>query len=196
MPPEPQRPDSLLPRPGALTAAVRLMCVGAVLAVAYAAIVLLDLDLVRDAMYVDVDPADPTLGPEYDAFVDAFVVAIGAFTVLWGLVAAGAWLWMAVMNRRGRAWARIVATALGGVNVLTCLSSLGTGVVARVAPDLLGPTPGVGAVALAVTGVYLLVSVAAMALLWPRRVGEYVRAVSAQRRWQDWQATHGRRGAQ
>ncbi|GAA2071382.1 hypothetical protein GCM10009821_06380 [Aeromicrobium halocynthiae] len=172
------------------------MYVGAVLALASGALFLLDLGLVREAMYVDIDPADPTFGPEYDAFVDAFVVAIGALTVLWGLVAACAWVWMAVMNRRGRAWARIVATALGGVNVLTCLASLGTGVVAQAAPNLLGPTPGVGPVALVVTGVYLLVSVAAMALLWPRRVTEHVRAVSAQRRWQDWQATHGRGGSQ
>ncbi len=172
------------------------MYLGAALALAQGVVLLLDLGLVRDAMYVDVDPADPAFGSGYDAFVDGFVVVIATLSVLWSLVAAGAWVWMASMNRRGRAWARIVATALGGFNILACLSSLGTAVGARVAPDLLGPTPGVGTAALSVTALYLAVSVAALVLLWLRPVNDFVRALSADQRWRTWHTTHGRRAGQ
>ena len=172
------------------------MYVGAAMAVAQGVVLLLDLDLVREAMYVDVDPADPAFGSGYDAFVDGFVVVIATLSVLWSLVAAGAWVWMASMNRRGRAWARIVATALAGLNIVGCLSSLGTAVGARVAPDLLGPTPGVGAAAMAVTAVYLAVSVAALVLLWLRPVNHFVRAVGAEQRWRAWHTAHGPRAGQ
>jgi hypothetical protein len=46
-------------------------------------------------------------------------VAVGtAVAVIIGLISVGLWVWMAVMNRKGRSWARIVATVLGGLNIV------------------------------------------------------------------------------
>lgn len=168
------------------------MCVGALLSVAFIPVVLMDMDLLRESMYVDVDPNDPAFGPAYDAFVDGFVIVFAVMTALVYAVSAAAWLWMAIMNDRGRSWARITASVLGGVNLLACGSTIATGAVAQVAPDLLGPTPGTGLSMMALTAVYAGISVAALVLLWRRPVSDYVEAVAATRRWEQWRARQAR----
>lgn len=173
-------------------AAVRLMCLGALLAVAFIPVFLMDMDLMREAMYVDVDPNDPAFGPGYDAFVDGFVITFAVLTAFVYAASAAAWLWMAAMTNRGRSWARITASILGGVNLLACASTFASGIAAQVAPDLLGPSPGTGAPMMILTAVYAGVSVVALVLLWRRPVSDYVQAVSDARRWEQWRSRQGR----
>jgi hypothetical protein len=56
--------------------------------------------------------------------LDAAVTVAIVFTVIVGLLSVGLWIWMAETNRRGRKWARIVATVLGGLNIVLTLISL------------------------------------------------------------------------
>lgn len=44
-----------------------------------------------------------------------------------GLLGAALWLWMAYANKAGKSWARVVATVLGGLNILFTLFSLSGG---------------------------------------------------------------------
>jgi uncharacterized protein (DUF983 family) len=97
--------------------AVRLMYVGAALSAIRFIVGLLTQDSVRDNI------ADQN--PDLDAGeLDAAVTVAIVFTVIVGLLSVGLWIWMAETNRRGRKWARIVATVLGGLNIVLTLLSL------------------------------------------------------------------------
>lgn len=97
--------------PSSIRTAVRLMYLGAALSVLWTLLVLPQRDVLRDQLEgqnVDLDPAD------LDAFVNTFVTLL----VVLGVVSVGLWLWMAFANRRGRPWARVVATILGVLGVV------------------------------------------------------------------------------
>jgi hypothetical protein len=51
-------------------------------------------------------------------------VALAAFI---GVIGILLWVWMAETNRRGKSWARIVATVLGAINILLTVIGLTTG---------------------------------------------------------------------
>ncbi len=100
-PPEPPQP---------LRTAVLLMWVGAGL---YGWSVLLfptQLDFLRESLEEQ--------GFSDTGFDDAVLLAplVGAVIVTL-VISAGLWILMAVMNRRGKAWARITATVLAGINL-------------------------------------------------------------------------------
>jgi cytochrome c oxidase assembly factor CtaG len=60
--------------------------------------------------------------PDFSAGeVDNAVTATVVFTVVLAALGVAVWIWMAETNRRGRKWARIVATVLGGLNILLTL---------------------------------------------------------------------------
>lgn len=98
-----------------ITAAVKLMYVGAGLSLLWT-LLLLPL---RDTMIEELEGED--LGGSDPATVagttHTVLVVVGALTV-------GLWLWMAFANRKGQAWARIVATVLGGLAILVSLFNL------------------------------------------------------------------------
>jgi len=107
-------------QPPSIRTAVRLMYLGAVLSVLGALSIFLQVDAIRDQIEED----DPSLtGDEVDTAVAIFVVA---FVVI-GLISVGLWLWMAYTNGRGQSWARVVATVLGGLSIVSALGGLVTG---------------------------------------------------------------------
>lgn len=103
--------------PPPLLTAVRLMYVGAALSATFLVLGLVLAGSLRDQI------ADEQ--PDLSATeLDAAVAISTVFAVVIGLISVGLWIWMAVMNRRGRSWARVVATVLGGLNILFTLISI------------------------------------------------------------------------
>jgi uncharacterized membrane protein len=128
--------------PSSIRTAVTLMYIGAALSVLWTLLVLPQRDVLRDQLEgqnVDLEPAD------LDAFVNTFVT----FLVILGVVSVGLWLWMAFANRRGRPWARVVATILGVLGVLA-------GVIGLFQPLGLGMLLNLGLLVLAGAILFLL----------------------------------------
>ncbi len=88
--------------------------------------------------------------------------------VVSALIGAGLWIWMAVMNGKGRSWARVLSTVLGGLSILSLLANL-----AQSTNTAATTIQGLISVALAVT---------ILVLLWKKESTAYYQAVSAQRR--------------
>lgn len=113
-----QRPKPT-PPPSMLTA-VKLMYAGAALSAIGFLTSLLTQDSARELAL----ERDPNLT---ESEIDAIVAFGIALAVVVGLVGVLLWVWMAESNRRGKSWARIVATVLGGINILLTVTSLVTG---------------------------------------------------------------------
>lgn len=107
--------------------------------------------------------------PVSDQLLDQAVTIGVAVGVVLGLVAIGLWILMAVMNRKGKKWARIVASVLGGLNIAFTLFGF-------VAGSALGAP--VDAVSLVQSLISLGLAVAILALLWQRRSSAYYDAMS------------------
>lgn len=80
---------------------------------------LLSLDEIREA-------TESTPGLTQQQADMAVTIGI-VFAVLLGLIGAGLWVLMALMNKRGHNWARIVATILFAFNTLGLISQLTNG---------------------------------------------------------------------
>jgi hypothetical protein len=106
--------------PQTLQRAAILMYVGAAISAITALIPLLFRDSIRDA----IADADSTLSA---SDVDAATNVTIGISVVVGIIGVALWLWMASANKAGKSWARVVATVLGGLNILFTLLSLGTG---------------------------------------------------------------------
>jgi hypothetical protein len=123
-PPPPQVPyGEARPKPtppSSIMTAVKLMYAGAALAAIGFLTSLLTQDSVREQA---LERAPDLTESEVDAIV-AFAIA---FAVVVGLIGVLLWVWMAETNRRGKSWARVVATVLGALNVLLTLFGLFTG---------------------------------------------------------------------
>lgn len=155
-PEEPTGPPAPMEQPQSIRLAVIGMYVGAALSALGILSTFFTMDQVRET--AEETAADVGIG------VDAMVAASVASATLFGLVAVGLWIWMAIMNGRGRSWARIVATVLGGVNILfTLLSFVGGAATAFAA---------------AVNAVTLLLAIAILVLLWLPTSSAYFRARS------------------
>ncbi len=103
-------------QPPSIRNAVRLMWVGAALAAFGLISVFFQTDAIRDAIE-DADSSNDLTADEIDTVVNVSIAA----AVIFGLIGVGLWAWMAVMNGQGKSWARVVATVLGGLNVLFTL---------------------------------------------------------------------------
>jgi hypothetical protein len=118
-----QAPGASAPvaQPSSIATAVKLMYAGAALSVLGILSTFLFRDTIRDAVEkASNDAATKMTSTEIDAAVS---LAIG-FGVVAGLIGVALWLWMASANGKGRKWARIVATVLFGLSVLSTLGSL------------------------------------------------------------------------
>jgi hypothetical protein len=104
-------------QPATIANAVKLMYVGAVLGLVGTLLTFTQTDAIRDAIEEDNTSLSAS---EIDTAVN---VAIGS-TIVAGLIGVGLWVWMAVKNGQGRSWARVVATVLGGINILFTLFGL------------------------------------------------------------------------
>ncbi len=109
--PAPEPPRSIL-------TAVKLMYVGAGLSALNIVFAFLSRDAIRDTL---ADNDSTLTADEIDSGAN---VIVGVFALI-GVIGVALWLWMAAMNKRGRSWARVVATVLGGLNIISTLLGLG-----------------------------------------------------------------------
>jgi hypothetical protein len=130
-------------QPPPIRAAVRLMYVGAALSVIGILLTLGTRDEMRDQIAED----RPELS---QSELDTALNVGTALVIIVGLIGVGLWLWMAAANGQGKAWARIVATVLGGLNVLFTLLGL----------------PNATAVSVVFSVVGLVLAAAILILLW------------------------------
>ena len=150
--------------PDTIQRAVLLMRVGALLSLLGLVATFLFQGQVRDE--VERSLRDSGAAVTQDT-VDAAVLLGTVIGVLLGLVGVGLWLWMAWANGRGRSWARVVASVLYGLYVVSFLFSL-----AQPQPIL---SRALGVASLVLGGVIIY-------LLWQRSSSDYYRAMSAPRR--------------
>ena len=105
--------DQLAPPPSVVNA-VRLMYAGAVVSALSLIVGLATVGSLRDSLH----KAQPKLTPAQLHDLQTVVVAGSIFI---GAISIGLWVWMALMNKAGRPWARIVATVLFGLDTLFLL---------------------------------------------------------------------------
>jgi hypothetical protein len=92
------------------------------------------------------------------------IVVVGSVAI--GLISIGLWVWMALMNKAGKSWARIVGTVLFGLDTLFLLLGL-----ARA-----------GAAASSLVSILTwLIGLGAVILLWRKDSSEYFTTLSAPR---------------
>jgi len=111
--PEPVRPGP----PASVVMAVRLMYAGAVVSGLSLIIGLATVGNLRSALH----KSDPSLTPSQLHNLQT-VVIVGSVAI--GLISIGLWVWMALMNKAGKSWARIVGTVLFGLDTLFLLLGL------------------------------------------------------------------------
>jgi hypothetical protein len=148
------------PAPQPVTMAVRLMYAGAALSAIEIIIGLTTLGSLKSAIRSRYPHY--TASQLHSAEVAGIVVA-----VVIGAIAVGLWLWMAWANGRGRNWARIVATALFGLNTIDLLTLLAQ-------PH--------SAISLVFALIVWLVGLGAIFFLWQRESTDYFRAMSGRQR--------------
>jgi heme A synthase len=106
-------------RPASIAQAVKLMYVGAALSLLGIIVSFLEKGAIRDT--VQNSSAGKTMTPDE---LDSAVTLAMVSGIVAGLIGVALWLWMASANGKGRKWARIVATILFVLSVLSILSSL------------------------------------------------------------------------
>ncbi|WP_456696583.1 hypothetical protein [Aeromicrobium sp. P5_D10] len=151
-------------QPGSIATACKLMLVGAglsVLTLVFSLATMGDLkDEIRDKMVKD----DPDVS---QSTIDAaYAIGIG-FAVVFGLLGALLWVWMAWKNGQGRKWARVVASVLGGLNVVGALFTISAG--------------NAGTLTVVSTLVSLVLAVVILVLLWKPESTRFYDATTASR---------------
>lgn len=157
-PPAPSQPSSI-------SLAVKLMWVGAALSLLSLIYSITTLGDLKDDIAIELVKSDPDVT---QATIDVVYGVTITFAFLFGLVGALLWVWMAWKNGQGRAWARVVATVFGGLNLLGLLFTVGAG-----SADALTAVSSVASVVLA--GVILF-------LLWRKESSQFYEASAASRR--------------
>ena len=102
------------PPPSSVVMAVRLMYAGAVVSALSLIVGLATVGSLRDSLH----KAQPKLTPAQLHDLQT-VVIVGSIFI--GVISIGLWVWMALMNKAGKPWARIVATVLFGLDTLLLL---------------------------------------------------------------------------
>src|SRR5690349_3445839 len=134
--PDPVRPEP----PASVVMAVRLMYAGAVVSALSLIVGLVTIGNLRDSLH----KAQPTLTPTQLHDLQTVVVVGSVFI---GLISIGLWVWMAMMNKAGKSWARIVATVLFGLDTLLLLLGVArAGAAAGTLVSILTWVIGLGAV--------------------------------------------------
>ncbi|SDK29138.1 hypothetical protein SAMN05428985_103430 [Nocardioides sp. YR527] len=168
-------------RPKTLTYAVIGMWIGGLLNIV-ATILLFTMDTTEmKTLMVREMEKQPTYDPSVlDAreMADIFIPILQIGGAVLGLVALGLWIWMAVMNGKGRNWARIVATILGALSLAGSLSSVGN-IAGNAALGGATMPMSAGNVVLSVLDPLLVIAI--LVLLWLRPSSAYFSAVGAAR---------------
>ena len=143
--------------PASVVMAVRLMYTGAVVSALSLIVGLATVGSVRPSLH----KADPKLtANQLHNLQIAFVIGSAVFQVI--LIAL--WVWMALMNKAGKSWARIVATVLFGLNSLILLVDV---------------TRAGGSAAALVSILTWLIGLGAVIFLWRKDASEYFTARNA-----------------
>ena len=116
-PPQPAQPPSI-------SRAVRLMQVGAALSVLSLVITLATASSLKSHLRAQLRQSNTHLSTS--DFNTTYHVLV-ASAVVGSLIAAALWLWMAWKNGQGRAWARIVSTVLGVINLVSSVYTITAG---------------------------------------------------------------------
>jgi sterol desaturase/sphingolipid hydroxylase (fatty acid hydroxylase superfamily) len=116
-PPPPAQPPSI-------SRAVRLMQVGAALSVLSLVITLATASSLKSHLRAQLRQSNTHLSTS--DFNTTYHVLV-ASAVVGSLIAAALWLWMAWTNGQGRAWARIVSTVLGVINLVSSVYTISAG---------------------------------------------------------------------
>jgi hypothetical protein len=126
--------------PPSVVMAVRLMYAGAVVSALSLIVGLATVGSLRDSLH----KAQPSLTPTELHNLETVVVVGSVFI---GVISIGLWVWMAMMNKAGRSWARIVATVLFGLDTLLLLLGVArAGAAAGTLVSILTWVIGLGAV--------------------------------------------------
>lgn len=157
-PPAPAQPSSI-------AMAVKLMYAGAGVALLGLVYTIATLGGLKDDVREQILDGDPNAT---QATIDAAYGVLIGFAVVFGLIGALLWLWMAWKNGQGRGWARVVATVFGAFNLIGLLFSLAGGNAEPISLIL----SAVGAA----IGVYVLV------LLYKKESTSFYEGVAASRR--------------
>jgi hypothetical protein len=94
--------------------AVRLMYAGAVVSALSLIVGLATIGSLRSSLH----KSDPTLTASQLHSLQS-VVVVGSVVI--GVIGIALWVWMALMNKAGKSWARIVSTVLFGLDTLFLL---------------------------------------------------------------------------
>jgi len=151
--PEPVRPGP----PASVVMAVRLMYAGAVVSALSLVVGLATIGSLRNSLH----KSDPSLTATQLHSLQN-VVVVGSVVI--GLIGIGLWVWMAVMNKAGKSWARIVATVLFVLDTLLLL---------------LGVARAGAAAGTLVSILTWLIGGGAILFLWRRDASEYFTAQSS-----------------
>ena len=153
--PEPVRPGP----PPSVVMAVRMMYAGAAVSAVSLIVGLATVSSLRTALH----KSDPSLTPTQLHNLQT-VVVVGSVAI--GLISIGLWVWMALMNKAGKSWARIVATVLFGLNTIFLL---------------LGVARAGAAAGTLVSILTWLIGLGTVIYLWRKDASEYFAAQSAPR---------------
>jgi sterol desaturase/sphingolipid hydroxylase (fatty acid hydroxylase superfamily) len=156
------QPGAGVPQPPSIQMAVRLMWVGAGLSVVSLIVTLLTLSSLKSHIQDQLAKSNPTLSTS-DINTTYHTVVAGA--VVGAIVGVALWLWMAWKNGQGRSWARVVATVLGAINLLSSIYTVAVG------HSL--------AVSVILTVLDLVLAIVILVLLWRRESSEFYAARSA-----------------
>lgn len=117
-PPSSGPPLATAEQPQPIRTAVRLMWAGAAVSLVSLVYSVSTLGTLKDDIADGMRDSDSTVSQT--AIDAAYGVAIG-FALVVGAMGVLLWLWMAWKNGQGRTWARVVATVLGALNVISVL---------------------------------------------------------------------------
>lgn len=171
-------------RPKTLTYAVIGMWVGGLLNIVSTALLFTMDTAEMKSLFVTEMEKQPTYDPSvFDAeeMVDVIVPIIQIGGVVLGAITLGLWIWMAIMNGKGRNWARITATVFGALSLAGSLSSVGN-IAGNAA--LGGATMPMSTASVVLSALDPLLVIAILVLLWLRPSSAYISAVGAARRQQ------------
>ncbi len=156
---------SAVPRPPAIATAVKLMYAGAVLSLIGLIVTLLSLSSLKVELRHEIAKSNPDFTTQ--DLDSLYQVTVGV-AVFFGLVGTALWLWMAWKNGQGRGWARVVATVLGGLNLLSSILTIAAGASLTISEIL--------------TVINLILAIVILFLLWRRDSSAFYAESSSRRR--------------
>jgi len=148
------------PQPPSIVRAVMLMRAGAVLSIVNVLVGLATLGSLKDNIRKQLTDNGNYTQSNFDTAYHVTIISL----VVAGLLGVALWLWMAHTNGNGRKWARVVATALGALSILSFVLVLGQGQASTLSVVLSALTA--------------LLAISILVLLWRRESTEFYLARS------------------